>query len=165
VTVCDATANLTRKLALTLTHAASLLALFVLLRGFGLVGIALAVLLGEVLRTGFYLVLMRRVLAVQLTTLARCYVPALLLSAGVAGAIAMVASALRAVMAPLPLVFIAELMTGAVTLPCLILLLPLPTLQAEVANLLSHLNTRAVPVVGPALLWLQRQLRPSALPV
>lgn len=164
VTVCDATANLTRKLVLTLTHAASLLALFVLLRGFGLVGIALAVLLGEVLRTVFYLILMRQVLTVELTTLARSYVPPLLLGAGVAAAIALVASALRAAMAPLPLVFAAEMLTGAISLPCLILLLPLPALQAEVAYLLGHLNTRAGPVVGPMLAWLHRQLLPTSLP-
>ncbi len=163
VTVCDATANLPRKLVLTLTHAAAMLALFVLLRGFGLVGIALAVLLGEVLRTAFYLVLMRRILQVELSALARCYVPALILSGGVAATIALVATTLRAAFVPLPLVFVAEMLTGIISLPCLILLLPLPALQAEVVHLLSHLNTRALPVVGPALLWLQRQLQPSTL--
>jgi O-antigen/teichoic acid export membrane protein len=151
-TVADATATLTRKFWLTLAHAAILLGLFALLRPLGLIGVGVGVLLAEGLRTLFYMLLMRRILAVPLPALLSCYVPALLLSAGVAGSIGLVAWALRP--AAVPLLFGAELAAGALSLGLLLLVLPLPALQAEIATQLCHLWPASQP-------WLQRWLRHS----
>jgi lipopolysaccharide exporter len=151
-TVADATATLARKFWLTLAHAGALLGLFALLRPLGLIGIGLGVLLAEVLRTIFYLFLMKRVLAVSPLAVLSCYVPAALLSAGVAGSIGATAWALRTAAMPLPIVFAGELLAGALALGGLLLLLPLPILQAEIATQLGHLRPGSQ-------LWLQRWLR------
>lgn len=152
-TVADATATLRRKLWLTLAHAGALLALFGLLRGFGLIGVAAGVLLGEVLRTAFYVLLMRRVLDVAPLKILGCYLPALLLGAGVGLSIAAVAWLGRQSGWPLPLAFGAEVLAGALSLGGLALLLPLRQLHREVARHLGHLE---VPGTARLQAWLRR---------
>ncbi|RTQ48949.1 lipopolysaccharide biosynthesis protein [Hymenobacter gummosus] len=152
-TVADATATLTRKFWLTLAHAGALLGLFALLRGFGLIGVAAGVLLGELLRTVFYILLMRRVLDVAPIKVLACYGPALVLSLGVASSIAAVAWLGHEAGWPLPLAFGAEVLAGAVSLAGLAVLLPLRQLQLEVAQHLGHL---AVPGTAGLQSWLRR---------
>jgi O-antigen/teichoic acid export membrane protein len=161
-TVADATATLTRKFWLTLAHAGALLGLFGLLRGFGLLGVAAGVLLGEVLRTVFYILLMRRVLDVTPAAVLRCYVPAAVLGAGVAGSIAAVSWLAQQAGWPLVVTFGAEVAAGAVSLGGLAVLLPLRQLQAEVARHLGHLE---VPGTAGLQAWLSRHAqaaRPAA---
>ncbi|GAB2955583.1 hypothetical protein GCM10027048_21770 [Hymenobacter coalescens] len=153
-TVADATATLTRKFWLTLAHAAALLVLFAALRGFGLLGVALGVLLGEALRTVFYVLLMRRVLEVRPLAVLQCYVPALVLGAGVAASIGGVAWLGAQLHWPLALTFSAELAVGGLTLLVLALLLPLRQLQTEVAWHLGHLR---VPGTDGLQSWLRRR--------
>ncbi|RPD44966.1 lipopolysaccharide biosynthesis protein [Hymenobacter sediminis] len=143
--ICDATAALPRKLLLTLGHAGLLLVLFAALRQVGLVGITWAVLAGEVLRTLFYLLLMRRVLALSLGALLANYGPGLLLGAGVAASIALAAHGLRPLSLPALVLLGAELLTGALALPVLVLVLPLSALRAEVSSHLHHLPLPGVP--------------------
>ncbi|GAB3823445.1 lipopolysaccharide biosynthesis protein [Hymenobacter jeollabukensis] len=152
-TVADATATLSRKFWLTLAHAGALLGLFWLLRGFGLLGVAAGVLLGEVLRTVFYVLLMRRVLDVAPLRVLACYGPAVVLSAGVGLSIAAVAWLGLQAQWPLALRFAAELGAGAVSLAGLALLLPLRELHTEVARHLGHLE---VPGTAGLQSWLRR---------
>ncbi|MBT9393576.1 lipopolysaccharide biosynthesis protein [Hymenobacter sp. NST-14] len=111
--VCDATATLTPKLWLNLLYVVLLPGLFYGLSRYGLPGVAAAVVLGEVVRTMLYLLLMRRVLAVTVAQVLGSYGPGLLIGGGVAAGIA----GLRLLLPPgtLPAVVLlgAEMLTGA----------------------------------------------------
>ncbi|KAA9339261.1 lipopolysaccharide biosynthesis protein [Hymenobacter busanensis] len=138
--VCDATATLSRKLLLNVVYTAVLAGLFVGLSRYGLLGVAAAVVLGELVRTLLYLGLMRRVLGLSPWAILRAYGPGLQAAATVSLAIGAVAYGTHGQGWPLPVVFGLEVVAGAVGLGVALLLLPSPRLQEVVGRILSRLS-------------------------
>ncbi|MET4107542.1 lipopolysaccharide biosynthesis protein [Hymenobacter sp. UYP22] len=114
--VCDATATLTPKLWLNLLYVVLLTGLFMGLSRYGLLGVAGAVVAGEVLRTVLYLGLMRRVLQVSATAVLSTYVPGLLAGVLVAAGIAGVRELLPSGSVPAAALLLTEILTGGLLL-------------------------------------------------
>ncbi|MDU0369157.1 lipopolysaccharide biosynthesis protein [Hymenobacter endophyticus] len=114
--VCDATATLTPKLWLNLLYVVLLTGLFMGLSRYGLLGVAGAVVAGEVLRTVLYLGLMRRVLQVSATDVLSTYVPGLLAGVLVAAGIAGVRELLPPGSVPAAALLLTEILTGGLLL-------------------------------------------------
>ncbi|WP_400191519.1 lipopolysaccharide biosynthesis protein [Hymenobacter sp. B81] len=163
--VCDATATLTRKLVLNLVYTGLLAGLFVGFSRYGLLGVAAAVVLGELVRTGLYLGLMRQVLRVSPWQVLRAYGPGVMAAVTVAAAIGAVAWALRGSATPLPLLFAAEVLTGALALGAGLLLWPPARLRTEIGRILARLPLPRHGRLTPALHWLTGRLtRPAEAP-
>lgn len=138
--MCDARARLNHKIVINTITLLTLVGLFWLLRGAGLLGFAGALLLNECIRTVLFMQLMHQELSLDYGTLLTVYVPGLWHAGAVAGALALV----RLVLLPLHLPAVVTLglliLTGAVVLGVLVLVLPLPRLRNEMHLLLSRLT-------------------------
>ena len=143
--VCDATAVLGRKLILNLVCLAGLAGLLFAGSRFGLVGVAWALVGGELLRAGLYTALMRRVLAAEPFALLRAYGPGVLAGAGAVAAIGAVRYGLLAVGAPALPILVAEMLAGAGVLGSLILIYPPVQLREVMRPLLARITS-----AGPA---------------
>ena len=156
--VCDATATLTPKLWLNLGYTGLLVGLFYGLSRYGLLGVAAAVVTGEVIRTGLYLLLMRRVLAVTVADVLGAYVPGLVAGGLVAGGLL----GLRLLLPPLPaaVLLVAQMLTGAVLLLALAVGAPPARLRSVLHRLLGRVleATPATGRFGQVLLALQQRL-------
>ncbi|GAA3926378.1 lipopolysaccharide biosynthesis protein [Hymenobacter algoricola] len=138
--VCDATATLLPKLVLSLVTMLTLTGLFFGLSRYGLLGVATAVVLGEVVRTILYAGLLRRLLAVSVPMLLRAYQPGILAALVVAGATAAVSYGLR-LAGTLPLLLLLlQLLTGAGVLLALAWLAPPAQLREVLGSLLGRLD-------------------------
>ncbi|UOQ76609.1 hypothetical protein MUN84_19080 [Hymenobacter sp. 5516J-16] len=135
--VCDATATLTPKLWLNLGYAVLLTGLFYGLSRYGLLGVAGAVVIGEVIRTVLYLLLMRRVLNVTVGQVLGSYVPGLLAGVAVAAGIAATRFLLPAGTVPAAVLLVAEILTGALLLAGLAVGAPPARLRTVLRRLLS----------------------------
>lgn len=136
--VCDATATLMPKLWLNLLYVPLLTGLFFGLSRYGLLGVAAAVVAGEIIRTVLYLLLMRRVLAVTVADVLGCYGPGLLTGAAVATGIAAVRLLLGTV--PTPALLLLEMLTGALLLLALTVGAPPVRLRQVMRRLLGRLH-------------------------
>lgn len=138
--VCDATATLTPKLWLNLGYAVLLTGLFFGLSRFGLLGVAGAVVAGEVIRTVLYLLLMRRVLGVRTAEVLGSYVPGLLAGVAVAAGIAAVRLLLPPGTVPASVLLLLEMLTGALLLAALAIGAPPARLRSVLRRLLARLQ-------------------------
>ncbi|MBX0290424.1 lipopolysaccharide biosynthesis protein [Hymenobacter sp. HSC-4F20] len=138
--VCDATATLTPKLWLNLGYVVLLTGLFYGLSPYGLLGVAGAVVAGEVIRTVLYLLLMRRVLAVTTAEVLGSYVPGLLAGAAVAAGIAAVRLLLPPGLVPASVLLLAEMSIGALLLLGLAVGMPPAGLRSVLRRLLARLQ-------------------------
>ncbi len=135
--LCEARAELNKVLTLQTSYLALLVALLVLAAGGPVWGFALAVAVGEVIRHGTYLVLMRRVLAVRFAEVARCYAPAALAATAVAATISAGRHLLLAQEAPVVLVLVVEVALGALSLGLCIRFNPMPEVRHELRRRLA----------------------------
>ncbi|WP_426491045.1 lipopolysaccharide biosynthesis protein [Hymenobacter sp. 102] len=154
--VCDATATLTPKLWLNLLYVVLLTGLFMGLSRFGLLGVAAAVVAGEIIRTGLYLWLMRRVLQVTTAAVLGSYVPGLLAGGLVAAGIAAVRWLVPASPAPASLLLL-EIATGCFLLLAFAVGLP----PARLRQVMRHLLHRLLEDSSPAG-WSRQLLRSFA---
>ncbi|GAA3995404.1 lipopolysaccharide biosynthesis protein [Hymenobacter fastidiosus] len=145
--VCDATATLLPKLALNVATMLILTGLFFGLSPYGLRGVAAAVVLGEVVRTLFYLLLMRRVLTVPGAVVLRAYGPGVLAAVAVAGGTAVVSYGLRTAGSVPLLTLLLQMLTGGGVLLTLAWLAP-PTQLREILRRLLDRPTPDGPPTG-----------------
>jgi lipopolysaccharide exporter len=129
--VCDAKAVLNVKILLNIIFILIIGGLFYLLRSYGLVGFAFAVLIGELVRVGMYQVVMHKVLGISYKHQLSIYLPGLINGILIALGIYLVSSLLRGADAPVILTFIAQALTGGILLFMLTLLFPHKLLRAE----------------------------------
>ncbi|KUG07189.1 lipopolysaccharide biosynthesis protein [Solirubrum puertoriconensis] len=156
--VCDATATLTPKLVLNIGYTALLPLLFVIMAPYGLVGVASAVVMGEVVRTILYMSLMNRVLAVSPVAVLRSYVPGLTMATVVAVVLGLVMYGLRSAGAPLPVRFGLALLTGATTAGGLLLFWPPEALRAVLVRIMAKLSLPTTGWAAAPSAWLMRRL-------
>ncbi|AYA36874.1 lipopolysaccharide biosynthesis protein [Hymenobacter oligotrophus] len=162
--VCDATATLTPKLILNIGYTALLPLLFVMMAPYGLVGVAAAVVMGEVVRTILYMSLMNRVLAVAPLAVLRSYVPGLTMAAAVALVLGLVMYGLRTAGAPLPVRFGLALLTGAVTAGGLLLFWPPEPLRALLVRIVAKLSLPTTGWAAAPAAWLMQRLGATLAP-
>ena len=151
--VADARANLHRKVVLNIEFIMLLVSLFWLLRGYGILGVAVAIGIGEVMRTLLYMRITHKDLAVSYLSLFAIYLPGLRNAATVGVGIMLVSAGLRDLGWPLLVVFGLQMLVGALVLSGLLLRWPLPELRPVLLQTLRWLDaTSLVPVwARPAL--------------
>jgi O-antigen/teichoic acid export membrane protein len=137
--VCDACAYLQRKLVLNLQYLTVLAALLYGLHGYGLLGIAAAIVLGETVRTLMYMRLMHLDLDLPYRELLRMYGPGLRLALLVGGSIALASAPLRAAQAPLLATLLLQMLVGAVVLAAGTLRWPPAPMHPTLHSLLARL--------------------------
>jgi lipopolysaccharide exporter len=137
--VCDATATLMPKLWLNLLYVVLLTGLFMALSRYGLLGVAAAVVAGEVIRTVLYLGLMRRVLQVTAAEVLGTYVPGLLAGVLVAAGIATARTLLPIGLVPASLLLLLEIATGGLLLLTFTVGMPPGRLRRVLRHLLHRL--------------------------
>jgi O-antigen/teichoic acid export membrane protein len=138
--VCDAKAVLNVKIVLTSVFIVAICLFFYLLRDFGLVGFAAAILLGELVRTGMYQRVMRKVLELSYRQQLSIYIPGVFNGLLVALGIYLVSSLLRSTEAPAWVILMAQVATGAILLLLLTLLFPHKLLRAELKQVLQRIG-------------------------
>ena len=141
--VCDARAALAAKIRVNLLALATLLGLFGLLHGYGLLGFATALVLNELVRTALFLHLMRQELAAPYPRLLGLYGPGLWHAAAVGGGLWLARAALLPLAWPAPALLAAQMLVGAVLLAVVALWRPAPALRHALHQLLSRLDLAA----------------------
>ncbi|SFH04653.1 lipopolysaccharide biosynthesis protein [Pontibacter chinhatensis] len=136
--VCDAKAILNQKIILNIVFILVIGVLFYLLRAYGLVGFAFAVLIGETVRMALYQRVMHLVLELSYRQQLSIYLPGMLNGILVAVGLYFVSSLLRTADMPAGIIFAAQAVTGAVLLAVLTLLFPHPLLRAELQMILDR---------------------------
>ncbi|TXK33784.1 lipopolysaccharide biosynthesis protein [Pontibacter qinzhouensis] len=129
--VCDAKAVLNMKIALTIAFIVIICLFFYFLRGYGLVGFAFAIFLGELVRMGLYQFVMNKVLELSYRQQLSIYLPGVINGLVIAGALYLVSSVLRGADLPAWLILGAQMLTGAILLLSLTLWFPHKLLKAE----------------------------------
>ena len=153
--VADARANLHRKVVLNIEFILLLVSLFWLLKGYGIVGIAAAIGIGEAVRTFLYMRLTHQDLRVSYSALFALYLPGLRNALGVGVSILLASAGLRELGWPLLLVFGLQMLTGALALGASLLRWPTTELRPKLQQALQWLATAPLaPVWGRA--WLRR---------
>lgn len=165
--VADARANLHRKVALNLEAIILLVSLFWLMRGYGIVGVAAALGLGEAVRTLLYMRVTHHDLAVRYGALFGVYLPGLRNAAVVGTGILLASAALRPLGLPALLVFGLQMLTGALALGALLLHWPPPELRPGLQQALARvLDAARLPAwARPALRRYASHLGPAAPPM
>ncbi len=138
--VCDAKAVLNMKIALTGAFILIICLFFYLLRGYGLVGFAFAIFLGELVRMGLYQLVMSRVLALTYRQQLSIYLPGVINGLVTAAALYLVSSLLRGADLPAWLILIAQMMTGALFLLTLTLWFPHRLLKVELQEVFDRMG-------------------------
>lgn len=135
--VCDAKAVLNIKIVLTLVFIGVIAAFFFMLRQYGLIGFAFAILAGEVVRILFYQAVLNRILKLPYLEQLQVYVPGLVNGVLIAAIIYALSSVLRSLELPHVLVLACQIATGAVLFIILTLFFPHNTLKMQINKLLS----------------------------
>lgn len=153
VIVADVRANLRHKFILNVQFSLLLAGLFWLLRNHGIVGVGLAVGLGEVGRTLLYMRLTSKDIGIGYTCLLALYLPGLRNALGVGAGILVVSAGVRQLGWPVFVVFGLQMLAGALALVTLLLCWPPPELRPSLSQALRRLA--ALPV-APA--WSRARL-------
>ncbi|MHA6249952.1 lipopolysaccharide biosynthesis protein [Pontibacter sp. CAU 1760] len=138
--VCDAKAVLNIKIKLTAVFIVAICVFFYLLRGYGLVGFAGAIFLGELVRIGMYQRVMHQILHLQYRKQLSIYVPGVMNGLLVAAGIYLVSTLLRSTELPAWAILTAQVATGAVLLLLLTLLFPHKLLRIELRTVLQRVG-------------------------
>ena len=139
--VCDATAALSHKLLLNMLCLAVLAGLLWGGSKFGLVGVAWALVGGELLRAGLYSAIMQQELKASSWDVLRAYGPGVLAGAAAVVAVGAVRYGLLALHAPTLVLLGAEMLAGALVLGSLGLVHPPAQLRGVMRNLLARLTS------------------------
>ncbi|QCR22812.1 lipopolysaccharide biosynthesis protein [Pontibacter sp. SGAir0037] len=136
--VCDAKAVLNPKIVLTVIFIVMICFFFYLLRGYGLVGFAAAIFLGELVRIILYQRLMNRVLEISYRQQISIYMPGLINGIVIAVAMYLVSTMMRGADLPLWLILGAQIAIGGILLGTLTLLFPHKLLRSEIQAILTR---------------------------
>lgn len=143
--VCDAKAELNLKIMITIIYMVVLVGLFMLLRGYGLVGFALAVLFGEIVRMGLFQYAMKRILSVSFIHQLRCYIPGVINGFAIAVAVHLLSLFLREMQLPVVVTFAVQLAACGVLFLLLTLVFPHKVLKSEIGLVLSKTGLQGDP--------------------
>lgn len=143
--VCDAKAVLKSKIVLTSTFIVVISGLFFLLRPYGLVGFALAIFIGELVRMAFYQVIMKRVLHISYGCQLQVYIPGLINGLVIAAVVYLLSWALRSLELPLLVILLCQMTTGAVLFFVMTLLFPHKLLRPQIGMVLSKAGLNPQP--------------------
>jgi O-antigen/teichoic acid export membrane protein len=138
--VCDATASLKKKIILNIIYIQFIVALFFILKDFGLRGFAATVAIGEVVKTLMYMYLMKQILSVDYKRLFSSYLPGLINGTVIGVVLYLITASLRSTDSPVWIIFSCQVITGGILLIILMLLLPHPVLKTEIVKFLSRLD-------------------------
>lgn len=141
--VADARANLSQKIFLNLQYISLLVVLFLGLYRFGMLGIAAAVGIGELVRAGLYMRLTHQDLHLSARQLLSVYVPGLRAALGVAVALLLASEILRPLHLPVLLTLLTQMGVGAATLAMLLLRWPSQELRPWLLRGLTALHRQA----------------------
>ena len=136
--LCDATATLKIKLIMQIVYLIILGALFFLLRGYGIIGFATALVIGEFCRFAAYILITRLICKITSIEYIQAYLPSVILSLIIAPLIYFVASFLRQYNTSIAVVFIVEIMLGLIVLVILFFYGPQRILRQEVRERLNN---------------------------
>ncbi|MFD2515327.1 lipopolysaccharide biosynthesis protein [Pontibacter locisalis] len=140
--VCDAKAELNLKMTITVVYIVLLIGLFLLLREYGIVGFATAVLIGEVIRTGLYQYAMKRVLGINFSSQLRCYIPGVVNGVVIAAVVYPLSIFLRDTQLPMAVILACQVMASGILFLTLTLLFPHKVLKAEIGMILSKIGLK-----------------------
>lgn len=143
--LCDARAELNRKLGLQVVHIGVLVGLLFAARGQGLWAYAAAFAAAEVLRYLMYLVLIERIIRCGMWRLLGAYAPAAVSGLVVAAAILGVREAAVAADIPVWLVLVAEVVAGATALAISLRLPVSRKVRSELQRRLGHVRRSSSP--------------------
>ncbi|TGE25089.1 lipopolysaccharide biosynthesis protein [Hymenobacter aquaticus] len=138
--MCDARAQLNKKIVVNVATLITLVAMFWLLRGYGLLGFAGALLLNEFIRMGLFMLLMHQDLGLSYARLLASYLPGVWHAVAVGGALFGTRLLLVPLHLPAPITLGLLILAGALVLGTLVLALPLPLLRHEMHTFLSRLH-------------------------
>ncbi|NEM99173.1 lipopolysaccharide biosynthesis protein [Pontibacter burrus] len=138
--ICDAKAILNIKIVLNIVLMAVIALFFYVLKDFGLIGFAWAVVLSELVKMGFYQRVMKNALEITYRQQLQAYLPGLVNGALAAVAIYMVTSLLHNFNLPVIVLLISQIATGAIVLGVATLFFPHRLLRAEIGKLLSKMG-------------------------
>jgi len=135
--LCESTATLNNKLLLQVIYIFILGALFYLLRGYGILGFATALFIGEFCRFVAYIFITRQICKIMPREYIQAYLPSIITSLIIGFLIYFMASFLRGYDILEFLIFIVELMVGLIFLIVLFLYGPQKILREEVLGRLE----------------------------
>lgn len=138
--MCDARALLNKKIVVNVATLVTLVALFWLLRGYGLLGFAGALFVNEFIRMALFMVLMHQDLSLSYARLFTTFLPGIWHSVAVGGTLALVQWLLTPLHLPAVVALVLLILAGAVVLGVQVLVLPLPLLRREMLSFLSRLD-------------------------
>ncbi|MBC5991214.1 lipopolysaccharide biosynthesis protein [Pontibacter cellulosilyticus] len=138
--VCDAKAELNLKIVITIVYMVVLIGLFLLLKGYGLVGFAAAVFFGEVIRMGLFQFAMKRILSVSFRNQLRCYIPGVLNGTLIAVAVHLLSLFLREMQLPVVVIFAMQLAACGILFLLFTLLYPHKVLKSEISLVLNKMG-------------------------
>jgi lipopolysaccharide exporter len=138
--VCDATANLSKKIKLTSSFIIIQLLLFICFSPLGLIGFALAVAVGHFLKTAMYIVLMGKVLKLEAKEIFSRYFPGILNGLYVGLMLFLSKQFLLTLNLPSLIVLTALAIIGGIVLFSVIFVLPGKTLKDEIQGFLLKLD-------------------------
>jgi len=136
--LCEARAELNRNLGLQLGYVLTLGAALVMASPYGVVIMAVVLLVGEVVRHIGFVLLAGSLLSLSFRDLWQAYAPAFFAAGVVAALTAVVRTLLLAAGIPAPLVLIAEIAAGAIGLALAIRLNPVPAVRQLLAARLRN---------------------------
>jgi O-antigen/teichoic acid export membrane protein len=132
--VCEATATINIKLFMQIVYIVILGVFFFLLSGYGIIGFATAVVIGEFVRFVAYILITGRICRIMPAELSQAYLPSIISSLIIGPLIYFIAIFLREYNTPILLSFIVELMVGFILLIVLFLCNPQKVLREEILN-------------------------------
>jgi lipopolysaccharide exporter len=152
--VCDATARLSAKLVLQSLHLAILGLLLFALKGFGLVGFAVAVMIGELVRSVGFAYLLKGILRLSYRQIVTACFPGFVNALVLGGVVFLATTLLRGISDSSWLIFFVESVMGGLVFGFLTLVVPRNALKNEVKRVLVQSR-----VLGPraaGLSWIFR---------
>ena len=138
--VADARANLHQKIILNLEYTVLLATLFWSLKGYGLVGIAVGIGTGELVRTLLYMRVTHRDIGIPYLRLLSVYKPGLLNASAVGLSLLAVATLVRPLHPPVVLTLVALMAMGALVLSAVVLRWPSAELRPLLQQALGRLH-------------------------
>ncbi|MBC5772980.1 lipopolysaccharide biosynthesis protein [Pontibacter sp. KCTC 32443] len=138
--ICDAKAALNSKIVLNVAFMVVISIFFFLFKGFGLLGFASAIVLGELVKIIFYQKIINRELNISYRQQISVYLPGVINGSIIAVAIYVVSSLFRSPDVSILVVLLAQILTGAILLAILTLFFPHKLLRADIGLLFSKLG-------------------------
>ncbi|WP_439883350.1 lipopolysaccharide biosynthesis protein [Pontibacter sp. MBLB2868] len=141
--VCDAKAELNLKMTITVIYIVVLIGLFMLLKQYGIVGFALAVFFGEIIRMALYQYAMKRILSLKISSQLRCYIPGVVNGLVIAAVVYLLSTFLRDTELPMAVILACQIVASGILFLILTLLFPHKVLRAEIGLVLNKIGLKA----------------------